>query len=76
MIRRRNELMFVAWHTAALSRQNRLPEFKSLIQDEDEQPEEMEMSDDEIMNRCKLLNAALGGRFIEVTDEQGKDNQN
>jgi hypothetical protein len=63
--RRTNELVYLAWHVAALSRQTRLPELSSLLQAEDE-TRKREQTPDEMLTMVRMLNAAMGGVEVEV----------
>jgi len=56
-----NELMYHAWHVAAMSRVNKLPSLKSLMQ-----TEKCEQSDEDMFAMVKILNAAFGGEVIYV----------
>jgi len=66
--RHNNELLYLAWHVAAFERQKKLPPLSSVLADEDATGEPGEgrvMSDEEMMAKCRILNAAFGG--TEVT---------
>lgn len=66
-INRVNELLYLAWHIAALERQKKLPSLKSLMQKVDEKAKpHKEQTVDEQIAMCRLLNAAFGGEFVEV----------
>ena len=66
-INRRNELMFAAWHCAAIARQKTLPELDDLLINPDEKPEpKKEQTDTDMLNMCKMLNAMYGGEVVEV----------
>ena len=61
--RKINDMLYHAWHVAALLRQERLPSLESIqIRDE----KEHRQTDDEIMANCRRLNAMLGGIETEV----------
>ncbi len=64
--RRTNELVYLAWHVAALSRQPKLPELSSLMQTEDE-TRKRDQTPDEMLTMVRMLNAAMGGVEVEVT---------
>lgn len=62
-----NELLYVAWHVAAFSRQDRLPGLKSLMQSVDSTTSpHKEQTTDEMLSMCRLLNAAFGGEVVEA----------
>jgi len=62
-----NELLYLAWHTEAFARQKKLPSLDSLLQkNENESGQQRQQTDEEMMNMCKLLNAAFGGEVVEV----------
>ena len=63
-INRRNELMFAAWHTAAIARQKTLPDLDDLLIDDKPAPHK-EQTDDDMLNMCKMLNAMYGGEVVE-----------
>lgn len=63
--RHNNELISLAWYTAVLSRQEKLPELKSLLIDENTN-ESRQQTDEEMMAMCKILNAAYGGEVVEI----------
>lgn len=66
-INRRNELMFAAWHTAAIARQKTLPELDDLLIDPDKKPEpKKEQTDADMLNMCRMLNAMYGGEVVEI----------
>ena len=56
-----DELMYHAWHSAALLRVNKLPSLKSLMQTENKA-----QSVDDMLAMVKMLNAAFGGEVVEV----------
>lgn len=58
---RLDELLYHAWHGAALSRVNKLPSLKSLMQTENKA-----QSVDDMLAMVKMLNAAFGGEEVEV----------
>jgi hypothetical protein len=64
--RRTNELVYLAWHVAALSRQPKLPELSSLMQTEDDRRKK-DQTPDEMLTMVRMLNAAMGGVEVEVT---------
>ena len=63
--RRTNELVYLAWHVAALSRQPKLPELQSLMQAEDDHRKK-DQTPDEMLAMVRMLNAAMGGVEVEV----------
>ena len=64
--RRTNELVYLAWHVAAFSRQPKLPELSSLMQTEDDSRKK-DQTPDEMLTMVRMLNAAMGGVEVEVT---------
>ena len=57
------EMIYLAWHVAALNRAKELPSLDSLLRDsEPEKPQ----TDEQMMAMCKLMNAALGGKVVET----------
>jgi hypothetical protein len=64
--RRTNELVYLAWHVAVLSRQPKLPELSSLMQTEDDSRKK-DQTPDEMLTMVRMLNAAMGGTEVEVT---------
>lgn len=65
-INRRNELMFAAWHCAAIARQKTLPDLDDLLIDPDKKPEpKKEQTDADMLNMCRMLNAMYGGEVVE-----------
>ncbi len=63
--RRTNELVSLAWHVAALSRQPKLPDLSSLMQPEDSN-RKRDQTPDEMLTMVRMLNAAMGGVEVEV----------
>jgi hypothetical protein len=61
---RANELMSLAWHTAAFTRANKLPSLKTILQDE--YKEKRKQTVEEMISVVKLLNAAHGGIEVHV----------
>jgi hypothetical protein len=62
-IMRSNELITLAWNTAALVRTEEMPELESiLISDVVKETQ----TDDEMLSIVKMLNAAFGGEVVEV----------
>jgi hypothetical protein len=62
-IKRSNELITLAWNTAALVRTKEMPELESiLISDVIKEAQ----TDDEMLSIVKMLNAAFGGEVVEV----------
>lgn len=60
---RTNELLYLAWHIAALSRVQKIPELESLyIKDE----KIHKQTDEDMMAMARVLNAAFGGVEVEV----------
>jgi len=64
---KRNDLVTLAWLTASLSRQQKMPALKSLLIEEKPKVSK-EQAPEQMVNACKTIAAALGGNFIEVTD--------
>lgn len=54
-----NELISLAWHTAAFTRSSKLPALKTFLQDE--RKEHRKQTVDEMISVVKLINAAHGG---------------
>lgn len=62
-IKRTNELITLAWNTAALMRIEEMPELKNiLISDVVKESQ----TDDEMLSIVKMLNAAFGGEVVEI----------
>ena len=60
-----NEQRAQAWYIAMLHRQPKLPDLADiLISDEPAKP--VEMTDEQMLTKAKMLNAMYGGDFIEV----------
>lgn len=63
--RRRNELLYTAWHTALFERQTKLPALNTVLIDEQkEKPKKQTV--DEMIAVVKLLNAAYGGEEVKA----------
>ena len=61
-----NKMLYLAWHIAVFERAQKLPDLKSILQDVNNEPQSRkEQTDEEIMEMCKLLNAAFGGKVVE-----------
>ena len=58
---KRNEQISLAWHTAALTRCDKMPSLESLLT-----KESVKQSSPDMMAICKLLNAAYGGEEVET----------
>lgn len=58
--RRIDELLYLAWHTAVLSRQKEIPSLSSLLN----KNEKKEMTEQEMFEQVKMLNAAFGGEVV------------
>ena len=56
-----DNMLYHAWHVAALSRQQKLPELSELLKSK---PEQRKQTDDQMMAMARLLNAALGGKEV------------
>jgi hypothetical protein len=68
-IERVNELLFLAWHIAYFTREPKPPKLKDvLIGDHKSSAESKEQTPEQMVVACKMITAALGGNFIEVTD--------
>lgn len=62
-IKRSNELITLAWNTAALVRTKEMPELESiLISDVIKEAQ----TDEEMLSIVKMLNTAFGGEVVEV----------
>lgn len=62
-IMRSNELIALAWNTAALVRTKEMPELENiLISDVIKEAQ----TDEEMLSIVKMLNAAFGGEVVEV----------
>lgn len=55
-----NDLIYLAWHTEAFARTEKLPSLDSLMREKHEQ------TDEEMMAMAKVLNAAFGGEVVEA----------
>lgn len=67
---RYNELIYAAWHTAALTAAamsgKKLPSLDSLLhKNENQNKPRKQQTDEEMMAMARLLNAAFGGEVIE-----------
>lgn len=62
-IKRANELITLAWNTAALTRVKEMPELKDILVSD---VVKKQQSDDEMLNIVKMLNAAYGGEVLEI----------
>jgi hypothetical protein len=62
-IKRSNELITLAWHTAALIRTKEMPELKELLISE---VEKKSQTPEEMLTIVKMLNTAFGGEVVEV----------
>ena len=62
-IKRSNELITLAWNTAALIRTKEMPELKELLISE---VEKKSQTPEEMLTIVKMLNAAFGGEVVEV----------
>ena len=58
--RKIDELIYVAWHTAVLSRQKEIPPLSTLLN----RIEKKEMTEQEMFEQVKMLNAAFGGEVV------------
>ena len=66
-IKKRNELIYHAWHVEALSRQQKLPELKSLMQNVERSADPpKQQTEEDMIAMCKLLNVAFGGNEVVV----------
>jgi hypothetical protein len=66
LYRRANEMIYTAWHTALFTRQPELPALKDVLLDEESTGEPREMTDEQMFNMCRLLNAAFGGTEVAL----------
>ncbi len=65
--RRENEITKTAWRTAYYTRVKQMPDLKTLLLDEDEQPQERPAQTvDEMMAAVRMINAAWGGTEVEA----------
>jgi hypothetical protein len=66
--RRRDELLFTAWHTALYTRLKELPEFNTILNVEEKTPEvtTKEPNHNAMMAMAKALNEKWGGKFIRT----------
>lgn len=65
--RHRNEILYGAWYTAMLMRQEKIPPLSELMQDmEPKEPQ----TDDDMLAMVKVLNAAFGGEVVECKGKQ------
>ena len=64
-----NNIISLAWYTEALARTKNLPKLENLLSKKDDDGavvhKHKEQSDEEMMNVCRMMNAAFGG--IEIT---------
>ena len=56
-----NDLIYLAWHTAAFERQKKLPELKPLLR---KNIQHKKQTDEEMLAKVKILNTAFGGEVI------------
>lgn len=56
-----NELIYQAWHTAYLTRVEKMPELKDLYETIESKTEQ---TDDDMLTIVKSLNAAFGGEVV------------
>jgi hypothetical protein len=64
-IQRINEQRAQAWWIARMTRFNPFPELDDILI-QDSKIESTEMTDDQMMQKAKMLNAMYGGDFVEV----------
>lgn len=57
---RNNELIYLAWNTAALTRVEKMPDLKDLYEAEPKK----EQTDEDMLAVVKSLNAAFGGEVV------------
>jgi hypothetical protein len=62
-IKHTNDLIALAWHTAALIRTKEMPELKELLISE---VEKKSQTPEEMLTIVKMLNTAFGGEVVEV----------
>lgn len=58
-----NELIYLAWHTEMFARQKKLPALRSCLRDTEERHMQ---TDGDMLQMCKILNAAFGGEVVET----------
>lgn len=56
-----DELIYLAWHIAALERQKELPKLESLLNNK----HKSDMTDEEMLAMGKMIAAAYGGETVE-----------
>jgi len=56
-----NELLYLAWHTAALSRQEKLPELEEILKDKSEEEPKAAQTEAEMLATMKIITAMHGG---------------
>lgn len=62
-INRANELITLAWNTAAMVRVSDFPELKNILVSDIIKPQQ---SDDVMLNIVKMLNTAFGGEVVYI----------
>lgn len=60
-----NKHIVLAWNTAALSRQDKIPDLKTLLIDDSPKKSEP-MTDEQMLAKARVLNALWGGEVLEV----------
>jgi hypothetical protein len=66
-IKKTNDLITNAWHTAYLFRVEKFPGLVDLlVKDPDDSQPKRVQTDEEMMMKCKMLNAALGGNVVYI----------
>jgi hypothetical protein len=55
------DMIYIAWHTAALTRIKEIPSLSSLMQETEKKKVQ---TDEEMMAMAKILNAAFGGSTV------------
>jgi hypothetical protein len=66
-IKKTNDSIANAWHTAYLLRVDQFPDLKDILLNEDNIKQEKHIqTDEEMMMKCRFLNAALGGDVVYI----------
>jgi hypothetical protein len=57
----RQQLILQSYMTAALARAEKMPSLKSLLDAKDNESEKQELTNDELLDEIRRMNAAMGG---------------
>ena len=58
---KRTELLYLAWHTAALTRQEEFPDLKEVLKDPTEEKPKLAQTEAEMLSSIKAITAMFGG---------------